>query len=108
MLGRGPPDPAEIAETGVGEDQPRPGVALAEPERVAAKGGDPTPGVDEDRPLALVGQGEHLLQAGMVEGESLRARVELDPGGAGVEAALGLGGGLLLRIDATEGGQAAL
>ena len=79
MGGRLAPDPGEVGDAGVGEDQAQPGMARADLDGVAAERRDAAAGVAEDREAVLVGEGEHVLEVGMVEVEALGARVELDP-----------------------------
>ena len=76
---------------GVGEDQPRVRELAGQLDGVQAERRDPAAGVDQDRQRALVGERDQRPHAGVVERELLGARVQLDPAGAGVEAALGLG-----------------
>ena len=59
----------------------------------------PAPAVDEDRHAPLGGDREHRREPLVVEQELLRARVELDPTGAAVEAPLGLGDRLLAQVE---------
>ena len=76
------PDPGQVGDAGVREDQPQAGVARADLDRVAAERGDAAAGVAEDRQPLLVGQREHVLERRVVEVEALRARVQLDAASA--------------------------
>ena len=55
--------------------------------RSSAIGGKPAAAVDEDRHRSLDGEREDRLQPLVVEGERLRARMQLDPARAEIEAA---------------------
>src|SRR5207248_4239205 len=84
------PDPAEVADSRVGEDDPRVREPLAEVERVAPERGDSAPGVNDHRHPALVRYGEDRLGIWLLEAEVLGARVKLDAARARIEAALRL------------------
>ena len=99
------PEPGEVRDRGVSEDQPRVTELSGELERVAAEGGNPAPGVDEDRQAALVSDRDEVAHRRQVEGERLGARVELDPPGARVERALGFRNRGVVRVDAAVGDQ---
>ena len=100
---RGAPDPGEVADPGVREDQPRVGKVLGELDRVQPERGDPASGVDQDRQPALVRERDQLADRRMVERELLGAGVKLDPLRAGVETALGLAQCVVgVRVDAAE------
>ncbi len=78
MIGGVPPDPAEVGHAVVREYQPQPGMAGADAQRVLTQPRDSATRVREDRQPPLVGEREDALEAGVVEPELLRARVELD------------------------------
>jgi hypothetical protein len=61
--------------------------------------------VDQDRDAPLGRDREDGREALVVEQELLRTRMELDPPGAEVEAALGLLDRLLAEVEADEGDQ---
>ena len=106
MSGRLAPDPGEIRDAGVREDQAQVRVARAHLDRVPAEGRDAAAGVAEDRQPPLVGEREHGGQVGVVEIEALGARVKLDAARPGIEGAAELLQGRVGRIEATEGEQA--
>ena len=109
MVGGDAPDPREVAHPGVGEDEPRAGERARQLHRVDAERGDPAAGVDEDRQLALVGEGGELPDGGMVEGELLGAGVQLDALRAGLERPLGLRAGTaVVGVDPAEGREQAV
>src|SRR5205809_395515 len=70
-------------------------------------GRDPPSGVGDHRQPALGRQGEHRLEALVVEPELLRARVELDATRAAPKCALRLAQRLVGGIETAEGHQAA-
>jgi hypothetical protein len=90
----------------VGEDQVGAGVALGEVEGVLTECRDAATGVDQDRHPALVGEGDELLDRRLVHRELLGTGMQLDPTGAGVEAALSFGEGAVVGIDPAEGDEA--
>ena len=69
---------------------------------VQTERGDPAAGVDQDGQRALVRERDDRVNLRVVERELLGARVELDPLRAGGERALGLGHGIVVRVDAAE------
>ena len=75
MLGCEAPDPGQVRDARVGEDQAHVRVPAARLERVPAERGDPAPGVAEHREVALVRERKDRLQVGMVQREALGARV---------------------------------
>ena len=83
------------------------GVGVDEPEQAVRDRRQPAAAVDEDRHPPLGGEREHRREALVVEEELLRARVELDPAGAEVEAALRLLDRLLVEGEPDEGDHAA-
>jgi hypothetical protein len=105
LLG-GAPDPGQVADAGVRQDQAGAGELACQLYGVAAQRRDPAPRVHEHRQVALAGEGEDITQGGVVEREALGARVQLDPPSSGLQAALGLGQRLVLRIEPAEGHKA--
>ena len=106
MIRHDSPDPAQVADRRVGEDDSRLGKAAGKRNRVACEGRDPTPGVHEHGQPPLVREGEQRLDLRVRELEALRPRVELDPPRTGVDAAARLGHRVLLRVDPAEGVEA--
>ena len=92
MVGGDSPDPGQVADAGMGEDEPGVRVGPGERDGVGPEGGDAATRVDEDRQVALVGDGGEFADGGVVERELLGPRVELDPLGAGLERAQRLPG----------------
>ena len=90
MVGRLAPDPGEVGDAGVREDQAHPGVPAGGLDRVPPERRNAAAGMHEHRQAPLVRQREHRLQRRVVERELLRARVQLDPARAAAERALGL------------------
>ena len=86
-----------VGDAGVGDDQPDALVALDEGGEMVGDRRQPAAAVDQDRHVALDGDREDRLQAGVADRELLRARMELDPARAEVEAT-----GRLLRRAAVE------
>ena len=74
----------------------------------AAIGGRPRPRVDQDRHAPLGGELEHRAEPLVGRVELLRARVELDPSRAGVEAARRLLDRRLVQVEADERDQPAV
>ena len=66
----------------------------------------PRPGVHEHRQAALAREREDRLEAGMVERELLRARMELDAARASAQRPLGLGERVVVRVEPAEREQA--
>jgi hypothetical protein len=108
VIGRDPPDPGQVTDPGVSEDQPGVGVSTGELDGVEAEGGNPASGVDQDGQCALVSQGDEVTDGGMVERELLGARMKLDAPRPCGQGPLGLGNGILVRVDAAERNQAAV
>ena len=100
MVGRLAPDPGEVGDAGVREDQPHPGVPTGGLDRVAPERRDAAARVHQHRQAPLVREREHRLQPGVVERELLRARMELDSARAAGERALGLGERVVVRVRA--------
>ncbi len=94
-----------VADRAVGEDQHDLGVAQRELGEPLGDRRQAAAGVDQDRHARLFGDLEDPLQLVAVEGELLGARVQLDPAGAGGEAALGLGNRAVEGVEAAEGNQ---
>ena len=67
MVGHQAPEPGEVGDRRVGEDELRPRVALRQLQRVAPERRDPAPGVDQDRHPALLGQRNQLSDRRLVE-----------------------------------------
>ena len=98
-----PPDPGQVADPRMSQDQPHAGEGLAGLHRVTAQSRDSAPGVNEHGQVPLVGHGEHRPQGRVIEREALRAGMELDAASARAQAPLGLGEWIGLRIEAAEG-----
>ena len=83
MVGDDPPEPDEVGDRGVGEDDRAAAMALA-PARSAidAEGADADAGVDQYRHPGLGGHPEDRVDVRVVEPEGLGPRVQLDPAGA--------------------------
>ena len=81
------PDPAQVGESAVGEDDPGLGVLLREHQGMQGERRDAPPRVDQDREPALVCEGEDLVHRGLGEVEPLSAGMQLDPARARVDAA---------------------
>ena len=94
------PQPREIRDRGVGEDQRGVRVALRELHGQLAEGRDAAPGVDQHRHSPLAGQRDELGHRRLAHPELLGARVELDPARAGVERAPRLRERAVVRVDA--------
>ncbi len=78
----------EVGDAGVREDQLRAGVVVDELLQPRGDRRQAAAGVDEDRHAALGREREDRDEPLVVREELLRARMELDPAGAEVEAAL--------------------
>ncbi len=102
------PDPGEVGDRGVGEDQGSSRVALGEAEGVSAQAGDPSSGVHDDRRTPLSGQREDLSHRRIGQQKALRPWVELDTGRAAVQRTLHLGDAVGVRVDAAERDQPAV
>ena len=102
MVRHQPPEPGEVGDGGVGEDEAGARVALRQLQRVAAERRDAAPGVDQDRHAALLREPGQVLDRRLAHRELLGPRVELDPVGAEVEAALRLGERPVVRVDPAE------
>ena len=98
----------EIRDAGVRDDQLRVGVLVDEPREVVGDRRQPAAAVDQDRHAPLGGEREDGCQPLVVQQEALRARVELDPARAEVEAALGLLDRALGQVEADERDQPSL
>ena len=96
------PDPREVADPGVGEDQTRLRELAGQLHGVEPQGRDPASGVDQHRKRALVGEGAELAHPGMIERELLGPGVQLDPLRARVQGALGLGTGASFGVQPAE------
>ncbi len=84
-----------------------PRVSLGEPTVSRPSAGIPRPAWISTGRRRSSASATRSATAGTDEGEALRARVQLDPAGAGVQRPLGLGDGALVRVDAAERGQSA-
>ena len=74
-----PPDPGQVADPGVGEDQPGVRELLGELDGVQAEGRDAAAGVDQHRQRALVGERDQGPDRRVIERELLGAGMQLDP-----------------------------
>ena len=93
----------------MGEDHPRVRELLGQVHGVLPERGDAAAGVDQDRALALVRRGHEVAHRRLGERELLGARVQLDAGRAGVEAAPRLRDRAgVLRLDAAQRAQRAV
>src|SRR4051812_27802021 len=101
---------AEIADAGVGEDQPRAGVGAREVGHALPQPGKAATGVEQHRRAVLVGERHQPLDDRMRQVERVAARMELEPDGAGRERLLGRPHGLLpiVRVDPGQRDQAAV
>ena len=91
-----------VADRPVGEDQHDLGVAQRELGEAPCDRGQPAAGVDQDRHAGLIGHLEDPLELAPVEGEPLRAGVELDPARARRDAAFRLGDRPVEGVEAAE------
>ena len=98
----------QVGDPAVGDDQLRLGVGLDEPREVVGDRREAAAAVDQDRDAALGGELEDRREPLVVQEEALRARMELDPAGAEVEAAGRLLDRLLAQVEADEGDEAAV
>ena len=80
-------DVAEVADAGVGEDQPRAGVAPREVGGLLAQPREPAAGVEEHRRAVLVGERDDALDDRVRKVERVAARMQLEADRAGFEAA---------------------
>ena len=78
VVGQLAPQPREVGDRAVGEDQPRVGELAREPHGVLPERRDAAPGVDQHRRLALVRGRDELAHRRLGERELLRPRVQLD------------------------------
>ena len=85
-----PASAGEVGDACVRDDQRRLRVLVVQAREVVRDRRQPAAAVDEDRHAALRRDREHRREALVVQLELLRARVQLDPARAEVEAALGL------------------
>ena len=99
---------AEVGDAGVGDDQLRVRVAVDEAREVGGDRRQAAAAVDQDRHPPLGRDREDGREPLVVQQEPLRARVELDPPRAEVEAALGLLDRALGQVEADERDEAAL
>ena len=86
------PEPAEVGDPGMSEDDRTVAMRLGQSENRRAERADAEPGVNQNRHSRLGGDGEDLLDSGMVEPEALRAGMKLDPLGARGECVRGCRG----------------
>ena len=84
------PDPGQVGDRGVREDQRDPRVGARELERVPSERGDAPAGVHDDRQPALVGHGEDPADRRVAQPEPLGARMQLDARRAATDGALDL------------------
>ena len=102
-------DPAEVADAGVGQDEPRARVAPREVDHRLAEVRDPAPSVEEHRRAAFVSKRHDLLDDRVRQAEGVRARVELEAARPRLQAAARLGDRVRgVRSDAREGHEAPL
>ena len=92
----------------MGDDQLRLRVEIDEPRELAGDRRQPSPAVDQDRHPPLRGEREDRAEALVLEEEALRARVQLDPAGAGIEAPLRLLDRVLAEVEPDERDQPSL
>ena len=101
--GGGAPNPGQVTDPRMGEDQPRVREVAGELDSVQPERRDPAAGVDQDRQRALVGERDDLADDRVIKREVLGARVELDPARPRVERSPGLGdGAVVVRVDPAE------
>ena len=98
----------EVGDPGVGDDQRHVRVRLDEPREPVGDRRQPAAAVDQDRDAALLCELEHRREPVVGRVEPLRARMQLDPARARVEAALGLLDRRLVQVEPHERDQAAL
>ena len=82
-----PGQPGHVGDAGMRDDQADPVVALDEGGEMVGDRRQPATAVDQDRHVAFDRDREDRLEAGVADRELLRARMELDPACAEVEAA---------------------
>ncbi len=96
------PDPGEVGDADVRQDERRLRIPLAERQRVAAEGGDPEPGVDDHGQSPLRGDRQHRRHTRMPQIEPLRPRMQLHSPGTGGQTALELTDRVRARVDPAE------
>ena len=92
----------QVGDARVGDDQLRLRVRVDEAREVVGDRRQAASAVDEDRNPPLGGQLEDRRKPLVVEEEALRARMELDPAGAEVEAAIRLADRILAQVEPDE------
>ena len=108
VVGQLAPQPRQVGDRAVGEDQPGVGELARQPHGVLPERRDAAAGVDQHRRLVLVRGRHELAHRRLGERELLRPRMQLDAVDAGVEAAPGLGHRAgILRLHAAQRAQAA-
>ena len=101
-IGGHAPDPGQIADAGVGEDQAGVRELLGQLDRVQAERRDAAAGVDQHRQRALVGERDQGPHDRMIERELLGAGMQLDPACAGGQARSASATGIAVRVDPAE------
>lgn len=96
------PDPGEIGDRQVREDDRGTRERSRELERAASQRWNPAAGVHDDREAPLVRERGDPANRQVAQSEALSARVQLDSRGAETDRALHLLQGAVARIDATE------
>ncbi len=102
VVRRDAPDPRQVADAGVGEDQPRVREVLGELDRVQAERRDAAAGVDQHRQRALVGERDQLAHLGVVERELSARGCSLIPRAPAARHRSRLGDRVVVRVDAAE------
>ncbi len=102
VVGQLAPEPGEVGDAGVGEDDRRPAVAPGQIGEGLSKGADPCAGVNQDRRRRLCGGGEDPVDVRVLEPEVLAARVQLDPAGARRQRVGGLAHAAEVRVEPRE------
>ena len=98
----------EVGDSCVGDDQRHIRVRLDQAREPVGDRRQPAPAVDQDRDAALPCELEHRREPSVGRVEPLRARVQLDPACARVEAPRGLLDRRLVQVEPHERDQAAL
>ena len=97
-----------VGDARVRDDQLHACAALDERVQVGGDRRQSAAAVDEDRHAALARKLEHGREPLVLQRDLLRARMQLDPAGAGVDAAVRLGDRILVQVEADERDQPAV